>query len=68
MSGADSTERFSDRVEAYLAGRPRYPHEVVAHLERIGALPALPNRGVIADDRRGHAASRPNRFWRPAIA
>jgi SAM-dependent methyltransferase len=49
MSGTDSTERFSDRVEAYLAGRPRYPHEVVAHLESIGALPALPNRGVIAD-------------------
>ena len=45
----DSTARFSDRVEAYLAGRPRYPREIVTHLERIGALPALPRRGVIAD-------------------
>ncbi len=46
MTGPDSTERFSDRVEAYLAGRPRYPQELVTHLERIGALPA---QGVIAD-------------------
>ena len=49
MTGTDSTARFSDRVEAYLAGRPRYPWEVVTHLERIGALPPLPIRGVIAD-------------------
>jgi len=46
MTTTDSTRRFSDRVEAYLAGRPRYPHELVAHLERIGALPV---RGLIAD-------------------
>jgi SAM-dependent methyltransferase len=45
----DSTARFSDRVEAYLAGRPRYPAELVTHLERIGALPAAPVHGVIAD-------------------
>ena len=40
MSGADSTLRFSDRVEAYLAGRPRYPSELVTYLEATGALPA----------------------------
>jgi SAM-dependent methyltransferase len=49
MTGTDSTARFSGRVEAYLAGRPRYPADVVTHMERIGALPALPRRGVIAD-------------------
>ena len=43
---ADSTQRFSDRVEAYLAGRPRYPAELVTHLETIGALPRT---GVVAD-------------------
>jgi SAM-dependent methyltransferase len=43
---SDSTQRFSDRVEAYLAGRPRYPTEVVAYLQEAGALPA---RGVVAD-------------------
>jgi SAM-dependent methyltransferase len=42
----DSTRRFSDRVEAYLAGRPRYPAALVTHLEAIGALPA---RGIVAD-------------------
>jgi SAM-dependent methyltransferase len=42
----NSTQRFSDRVESYLAGRPRYPAEVVAHLENCGALPA---GGVVAD-------------------
>jgi SAM-dependent methyltransferase len=49
MTGSASTLRFSDRVEAYLAGRPRYPAAMVTHLERIGALPALPIPGVIAD-------------------
>lgn len=43
---ADSTQRFSDRVEAYLAGRPRYPAEIVDHLSACGALP---RHGVIAD-------------------
>jgi SAM-dependent methyltransferase len=43
---ADPTQRFSDRVEAYLAGRPRYPAELVTHLETIGALPRT---GVVAD-------------------
>lgn len=43
---SDSTKRFSDRVEAYLAGRPRYPSELVAYLEVAGALP--PN-GLVAD-------------------
>ena len=46
MSGPDSTQRFSDRVEAYLAGRPRYPAAIVDHLSNCGALPA---RGVVAD-------------------
>ncbi|HQR21255.1 MAG TPA: class I SAM-dependent methyltransferase [Burkholderiaceae bacterium] len=43
---ADSTQRFSDRVEAYLAGRPRYPAELVTHLETIGALQRT---GIVAD-------------------
>lgn len=43
---SDSTQRFSDRVEAYLAGRPRYPAELVSHLETLGALP---HGGVVAD-------------------
>jgi SAM-dependent methyltransferase len=43
---SDSTVRFSDRVEAYLAGRPRYPAAIVEHLASCGALPA---RGVVAD-------------------
>lgn len=43
---SDSTQRFSDRVEAYLAGRPRYPAELVSHL---GTLGALPHAGVVAD-------------------
>jgi SAM-dependent methyltransferase len=34
----DSTQRFSDRVEAYLAGRPRYPTAAVAYLRARGAL------------------------------
>ena len=43
---ADSTQRFSDRVEAYLAGRPRYPAELASHLEAMGALPHV---GIVAD-------------------
>jgi SAM-dependent methyltransferase len=43
---ADSTERFSNRVDAYRAGRPTYPAAVVAHLRAIGALPP---GGVVAD-------------------
>ena len=46
MSGTDSTQRFSDRVEAYLAGRPRYPAAIVDHLAHRGALPA---GGIVAD-------------------
>jgi SAM-dependent methyltransferase len=46
VSGPDSTQRFSDRVEAYLAGRPRYPAAIVDHLHDCGALPA---DGVVAD-------------------
>jgi SAM-dependent methyltransferase len=46
VNSIDSTVRFSDRVEAYLAGRPRYPAALVRHLEAAGALPA---RGVVAD-------------------
>ncbi|HVF63289.1 MAG TPA: class I SAM-dependent methyltransferase [Casimicrobiaceae bacterium] len=32
------TERFSDRADAYVRGRPTYPSVVVEHLESIGAL------------------------------
>jgi SAM-dependent methyltransferase len=46
MPNSDSTLRFSDRVEAYLAGRPRYPQAIVTHLEQRGALRA---GGLIAD-------------------
>jgi SAM-dependent methyltransferase len=43
---SDSTERFSERVEAYLAGRPRYPAAIVNHLAGRGSLPA---NATIAD-------------------
>ncbi len=43
---ADSTVRFSDRVEAYLAGRPRYPAAIVDDLARRAALTP---QAVIAD-------------------
>jgi SAM-dependent methyltransferase len=43
---SDSTLRFSDRVEAYLAGRPRYPSELITYLEATGALP---HGGLVAD-------------------
>lgn len=46
VASSDSTLRFSDRVEAYLAGRPRYPAALVTHLEALGALPP---QGVVAD-------------------
>lgn len=46
VTTSDSTVRFSDRVEAYLAGRPRYPAALVTHLAAVGALP---ERGVVAD-------------------
>lgn len=42
----DSTERFSDRADAYAAARPGYPGALVALL--IEAL-ALPPRAVVAD-------------------
>jgi SAM-dependent methyltransferase len=42
----DPTERFSERVEAYLAGRPRYPAAIVNHLAGRGALRA---NATIAD-------------------
>jgi len=46
VASSDSTIRFSDRVEAYLAGRPRYPAALVTHLEALGALPP---QGIVAD-------------------
>jgi len=42
----DSTQRFSDRVEAYLAGRPRYPAAIVDDLAQKAGLPP---GAVIAD-------------------
>ena len=38
MTCWNSTERFSDRAEAYVRARPTYPDAVVTHLERVGAL------------------------------
>src|SRR5205809_3524026 len=37
-SAADSKERFSSRVDAYVAARPRYPREVIEYLQREIAL------------------------------
>jgi SAM-dependent methyltransferase len=36
----NSTERFSDRADAYVRARPTYPDAVVARLELVGALAA----------------------------
>jgi SAM-dependent methyltransferase len=39
-SSADSKNRFSSRVQAYVAARPRYPREVIEHLRaNIGLQP-----------------------------
>jgi SAM-dependent methyltransferase len=39
-SSADPTKRFSDRVDAYVKARPRYPREVLDHLKSaIGLQP-----------------------------
>jgi len=38
MSEFNSTERFSDRADAYVRARPTYPDAVVTHLEHTGAL------------------------------
>ena len=35
---SDAKERFSSRVTAYVAARPRYPHEIIDHLSREIAL------------------------------
>jgi ubiquinone/menaquinone biosynthesis C-methylase UbiE len=40
------TERFSGRVQAYLAYRPRFPREIVPFLREHGALPS---GAVVAD-------------------
>lgn len=40
------TERFSGRVEAYLAYRPRFPREILSFLREHGALP---EGAVVAD-------------------
>jgi SAM-dependent methyltransferase len=40
-SAPDSKERFSARVDAYVAARPRYPREVIGHLQStIGLTPS----------------------------
>src|SRR5688572_18562354 len=37
----DPKERFSDRVDAYVAARPRYPKEIIPHLrDAIGLAPS----------------------------
>lgn len=45
-SGHSHTERFSGRVDAYLAYRPRFPHGIIAFLREHGALP---EDAVVAD-------------------
>jgi SAM-dependent methyltransferase len=44
--GHSHTERFSGRVQAYLAYRPRFPHGIVSFLREHGALP---DGAVVAD-------------------
>jgi ubiquinone/menaquinone biosynthesis C-methylase UbiE len=46
MSAGPHTERFSGRVEAYLAYRPRFPRSILPFLREQGALP---NGAIIAD-------------------
>jgi SAM-dependent methyltransferase len=46
MSAGPHTERFSGRVQAYLAYRPRFPRSILAFLREHGALP---DRAVVAD-------------------
>lgn len=38
MTNLAATERFSDRADAYVRGRPSYPAAIVEHLEREGLL------------------------------
>ena len=45
-SGHSHTERFSGRVEAYLAYRPRFPRGIITFLREHGALP---EDAVVAD-------------------
>ena len=33
-----ATERFSDRADAYVRGRPTYPQAIVEQLQKVGAL------------------------------
>lgn len=40
MTDTAATERFSDRADAYVRGRPSYPPAIVEHLEHSGALAA----------------------------
>lgn len=46
MSAGPHTERFSGRVEAYLAYRPRFPRGILSFLREHGALP---EGAVVAD-------------------
>ena len=41
-----ATERFSNRADAYVRGRPSYPRQIVDHLQHAGAL----KRGQIVVD------------------
>jgi len=38
MTNMSATERFSDRADAYVRGRPSYPAAIVEHLEHEGVL------------------------------
>ncbi|HEU0201923.1 MAG TPA: class I SAM-dependent methyltransferase, partial [Burkholderiaceae bacterium] len=46
MTTANSTTRFSDRVDAYVAARPGYPPELAPMLMRVFELPA---DAIVAD-------------------
>ncbi len=46
MSAGPHTERFSGRVQAYLAYRPRFPRSIIPFLREHGALP---DGAVVAD-------------------
>jgi SAM-dependent methyltransferase len=46
LSAGPHTERFSGRVQAYLAYRPRFPRRIISFLREHGALP---DGAVVAD-------------------
>lgn len=45
-----TTERFSNRADAYVRGRPTYPQAIVEHLQTVGALKEAVRRGQTVVD------------------